>query len=214
MQAEGSMLSLVLNGATLGAGSCGDVAAFLDDECVAHERLEGIGATASLAATCQALFRRLGWQSGPDRIIAVTGPGSFTGLRASLALADGLAFGFGATLHGVTTGQCLRANLAWSESVCVTQARRNRVFVEFPDGTFWAGAPAELVLPPDSRVIGNGVSLLEGTGFLHIDEAQPGVALIFAAGSRVSASGPLQPFYIDAPEAKPPAQGLRPAPLS
>ncbi|WP_025842180.1 hypothetical protein [Asaia platycodi] len=63
-------------------------------------------------------------------------------------------------------------------------------------------------------MIGNGVSLLEGTGFLHIDEAQPGVALIFAAGSRVSASGPLQPFYIDAPEAKPPAQGLRPAPLS
>ncbi|WP_438381250.1 tRNA (adenosine(37)-N6)-threonylcarbamoyltransferase complex dimerization subunit type 1 TsaB [Asaia sp. BMEF1] len=213
MAADGPTRSLVLNGATLGAGSRGDVAAFLGSECVAHERLEGVGATASLASTCQVLFRALGWQQGPHRIIAVTGPGSFTGLRASLALADGLAFGCGATLHGVTTGQCFRAHSAWGESICVTQARRNRIFAELLDGTFWAGAPAELELPAGSRVIGNGVSLLQDTGLVRIDETQPDIGLIFDAGSRMAASGPLQPLYIDAPEAKPPAQGLRPAPL-
>ncbi|GGC24828.1 tRNA (adenosine(37)-N6)-threonylcarbamoyltransferase complex dimerization subunit type 1 TsaB [Asaia siamensis] len=213
MQADGATRSLVLNGATLGAGSCGDVAAFLGSECVAQEHLEGVGATASLAATCQNLLRTLGWQKGPHRIIAVTGPGSFTGLRASLALADGLAFGFGATLHGVTTGQCFRSNPAWENSICVTQARRNRIYVEFQDGRFWAGAPDDLALPEGSCVIGNGASLLQDAGLRRIDVAQPDIALIFKAGSRIPASGPLQPLYIDAPEARPPAQGLRPAPL-
>jgi|GEM_PF-2029912 len=213
MLAESPMRSLVLNGATLGAGSLGDVAGFVGTECIIHEPLEGIGATASLASTCQSLFRRLGWDKGPDRIIAVTGPGSFTGLRASLALADGLSFGFGSRLHGVTTGQCFRANPDWANTICLTYARRNRIFAEFPDGQFWAGAPDDLTLPDGAQIIGSGVSMITNTNIEPIDQPRPDLRLVFSAGLTASAVTALQPFYIDAPEAKPPAQGLRPAPI-
>lgn len=213
MSISGSTRSLVLNGASLGAGSSGDVAAFLGRERVAYRRLEGLSATASLALICQEMLRALGWQDGPERLVAVTGPGSFTGLRASLALADGLAFGCGATLHGVTTGQCFRSNPEWVEAVCVTQARRNRIFAEHRDGTFWAGSPETFVLPERALVIGNGVEMLHHQNVRKIRVMQPDLSLIFEAGLNVAPSDSLQPLYVDAPEAKVPAQGLRPFPV-
>ncbi len=42
-------------------------------------------------------------------IACVVGPGGFTGLRAALALAEGLALGAGVPLIGVTTGEALAA---------------------------------------------------------------------------------------------------------
>ncbi|RUT25009.1 tRNA (adenosine(37)-N6)-threonylcarbamoyltransferase complex dimerization subunit type 1 TsaB [Asaia sp. W19] len=212
MPGSGSLRCLVLNGATLGAGASGDIALFDGAFCVAHERLEGLGATAFLAAICRNMLRAAAWLSGPDLIVAVTGPGSFTGLRASLAFANGLSAGYGARLRGVTTGQCYRARPEWAQAVCVTHARRNRIFAEFSDGRFWAGPPDSLDLPDETHVIGNGVASLSGAALRREELTHPDITLVLKAGLAVADSPSLQPVYVDAPEAKLPAQGLRPAP--
>jgi tRNA threonylcarbamoyladenosine biosynthesis protein TsaB len=50
-----------------------------------------------------------------DAVAVGVGPGGFTGLRAALALAQGMALGAGLPLVGVTTGEALVAALAEEE---------------------------------------------------------------------------------------------------
>lgn len=213
---DSDLRSLVLNAASLGPSSTGDVAAFNGRRLVQHDRLDGIGATGALPAKCRDMIRDLGWKNGPDLIIAVLGPGSFTGLRASLSLANGLAFGFGARLRGVTTGACFRTRLGWENTICVTQARRDRVFVEWPDGSFWAGSPAECPVPEEAILVGPGSSAVSPPGTDHpqvIWTGGPDIAWVLEAGLLSDDRSVLSPLYIDAPEAKLPARGLRPAPF-
>ncbi|MDJ0386876.1 tRNA (adenosine(37)-N6)-threonylcarbamoyltransferase complex dimerization subunit type 1 TsaB [Roseomonas sp. E05] len=83
-----------------------------------------------------------------DAVAAVVGPGGFTGLRAALALAQGLALAAGRPAIGVTTGEALAAALPpalrashalWS----VIDTRRGRVLLE----RFAPGADAPLGPP-------------------------------------------------------------------
>jgi tRNA threonylcarbamoyladenosine biosynthesis protein TsaB len=46
-----------------------------------------------------------------DAVAVVVGPGGFTGLRAAIALAEGIALGRGVPVVGVTTGEALAAAL-------------------------------------------------------------------------------------------------------
>ncbi|ETC97390.1 MULTISPECIES: peptidase M22 [Asaia] len=210
--------SLVLNGATLGPSSAGDLAIFEGRRCVVHVAIEGLGATASLAAHCRDFFKMPGWHQGPELIIAVIGPGSFTGLRASLALANGLALGFGAQLRGVTTGACFRTRQGLKSAICLTQARRDRLFVEWADGSFWAGSPDAFLSRQgagrEGPLVGNGVAMLAGHTVPSgaFETARPDIHMILEAGLVTADSAMLEPLYIDAPEAKLPARGLRPAP--
>jgi tRNA threonylcarbamoyladenosine biosynthesis protein TsaB len=48
---------------------------------------------------------------GPDAVAVGVGPGGFTGLRAAIALAEGIARGAGCPLAGITTGEALLAAL-------------------------------------------------------------------------------------------------------
>jgi tRNA threonylcarbamoyladenosine biosynthesis protein TsaB len=60
-----------------------------------------------------------------DLIAVVAGPGSFTGLRASLAFAHGLALASGATLVAVTAAEAaIEGQSATPESVARAAARR------------------------------------------------------------------------------------------
>ncbi|NIE80205.1 tRNA (adenosine(37)-N6)-threonylcarbamoyltransferase complex dimerization subunit type 1 TsaB [Asaia sp. As-1742] len=210
--------SLVLNGATLGPSSAGDLAIFEGRRCVAHVAIEGLGATASLAARCRDFFSLPGWQQGPELIVAVLGPGSFTGLRASLALANGLASGFGAQLRGVTTGACFRTRPGLENAICLTQARRDRLFAEWADGSFWAGAPEAFLSGQsegeDAPLVGSGVDMLarDVSPSAGPETSRPDIHMILEAGLLAANSAMLEPLYIDAPEAKLPARGLRPAP--
>ncbi|WP_235035546.1 tRNA (adenosine(37)-N6)-threonylcarbamoyltransferase complex dimerization subunit type 1 TsaB [Roseomonas sp. 18066] len=84
-----------------------------------------------------------------DAVAAVVGPGGFTGIRAALALAQGLALAAGRPAIGVSTGEALAAGLpaalrathaVWS----VTDTRRGRVLLErFPTGSLVALGPPE-----------------------------------------------------------------------
>ena len=70
-----------------------------------------------------------------DAVAAVVGPGGFTGLRAALALAHGIALGAGLPVIAVTTGEALAAavpsetragRVVWA----VVDSRRGRVALE------------------------------------------------------------------------------------
>jgi tRNA threonylcarbamoyladenosine biosynthesis protein TsaB len=92
-----------------------------------------------------------------DAVAAVVGPGGFTGLRAALALAEGIALASGCPAIGVTTGEALAASLpaarragraVWS----ALDGRRGRLLLEIiPAGGLAAEAPplmlAETALP-------------------------------------------------------------------
>lgn len=94
----------------------------------------------------------------PDRVVAVIGPGSFTGLRSSLSLAAGLAAGWNCPTIGVTLGAAIRATLARPDAVCVSIARRGRVFVDPPHGPVTASQTADLDPTGWACVTGDAVS--------------------------------------------------------
>ena len=72
-------------------------------------------------------------QGGMDAVAVGVGPGSFTGLRTAIALAQGIAMARGIPVIPVTTGEALTAlsnlaNPAWA----ATENRRGDLFLERP----------------------------------------------------------------------------------
>src|ERR1700712_984195 len=125
------MRILVLNGSG-GDGRAALVACRPDGLNLEHEAEQpGRGGAERLAGTVQGMLRHAGWDAGSlGLIVAVTGPGSFTGLRATLALAQGVALGAGVRLHGVSVSEALRRSVRESFSMpvwWVGAARRDRV---------------------------------------------------------------------------------------
>lgn len=124
-------------------------AALLADGVIrAHRMLDGErGHAATLPPMVQAVLREAGVAATDlDAIAAVVGPGGFTGIRAALALAQGLALAAGLPALGVTTGEALvaalpaRQGLVWS----VVDTRRGRVVLErFAAGSATAEGPPE-----------------------------------------------------------------------
>lgn len=91
--------------------------------------------------------------SAPDirRIACVTGPGSFTGLRMSLALAQGLAAATGAELAGLNHLEalaCEAAQLAEGTVVALVWSRREQVYAQ----AFQRGADQATPLAPPQVV--------------------------------------------------------------
>lgn len=124
------------------------------------------GHAATLPPMVQAVLREAAVQpTSLDAVAAVVGPGGFTGIRAALALAQGLALAAGLPMLGVTTGEALAAALTpaaragrtvWS----VIDNRRGRVVLErFAAGAAAPAAPplvfdmADLPLPASSLAL-------------------------------------------------------------
>ncbi|GBQ80444.1 peptidase [Gluconacetobacter johannae DSM 13595] len=226
------MRILVLNGAPAGAAgsallACVTVA---DGEArpVRVLDLPGRGGAEAMPARCAALLAACAWRPDAlDLIAAVVGPGSFTGLRATLALAHGLALGTGCPVVGVTTGDALapalRAEAGDGRAVlCLSAARRGRVFVE-QDGQVRAAAVDTLLLPEGPLLLaGDAASDIRAARGAGRDDialshwTAPDAAMIARAALAARAGGgPMRealPLYVDPPEAKLPAAGLRPAP--
>ncbi|MGG5820675.1 tRNA (adenosine(37)-N6)-threonylcarbamoyltransferase complex dimerization subunit type 1 TsaB [Falsiroseomonas sp. HW251] len=111
------------------------VALWADGVVVAHraqagERIQPTALPPMAAAVLEA--------GTPDAVAVVVGPGGFTGLRAAIALAEGIALGLNLPLVGVTTGEALaaalpealRAGEVWS----AVDTKRGRVALERVSG--------------------------------------------------------------------------------
>ncbi len=163
-----------------------------------------------------------------DAVAVGIGPGGFTGLRAAIALASGLAVGAGCRLVGVSTGEALVAALlpdvaregpVWA----VLDNRRGGLFVEFfppgaamPDGPPGVFDAAALPWPDDFvLLIGDAAaSLLAHAHARGFNAALGGPMLPDAIGvarvamRRIAGAIPdraVAPLYVEPPAVRQPA---------
>ncbi|UPY36410.1 tRNA (adenosine(37)-N6)-threonylcarbamoyltransferase complex dimerization subunit type 1 TsaB [Sediminicoccus sp. KRV36] len=147
-----------------------------------------------------------------DAVVVGIGPGSFTGLRTAIALAQGIALARGIPVIPVTTGEALVAMShpgfpAWA----VTENRRGGLFLERP-GTHAPCILAEADLPrPDSLtwIMGDGapraVARMLARGWpAGLGEARriEAAALARVALRRMAGALPplpLEPLYVEPP---------------
>jgi tRNA threonylcarbamoyl adenosine modification protein YeaZ len=176
--------------------------------------------------------------SALDAVAVTVGPGSFTGLRAALALAHGIGGAAGCPVIGVTVAEALAdalddlphpsaalsptdGRLLW----IALDSRRGRVFLERVTEHMPAGALALDALPaPPGPVVVAGDAAPEVAARLAAcdhdvrltDVRLPLARHVARVGARrllgELAPCAAQPLYVDPPEAKLPAGGLRPPP--
>nr|WP_314075312.1 tRNA (adenosine(37)-N6)-threonylcarbamoyltransferase complex dimerization subunit type 1 TsaB [uncultured Roseococcus sp.] len=121
-----------------------------------------------------------------DAVAVVVGPGSFTGLRSAIALAEGIATARDIPLVAVTTGEALAASLppgtaAWA----VTENRRGELFLERFDADGAALGPAAVVAEP-------ALPQPEGLVYLVGDGATRAAARMAARGWPIALGGAQQ----------------------
>ncbi len=161
----------------------------------------------------------------PDAIAVTTGPGSFTGLRAALALAHGLSAGLCPVL-GVTVAEALAEAVHLPPGFALWTAidsRRGRIFLD-RDATLAAIELTAIETPTRPiAVAGDAAADLvarlaaRGATMMLTDARQPLARHVARVGLR-RLNGELpplaaQPLYVDPPEASLPPGGLRPQPL-
>ena len=157
-----------------------------------------------------------------DLIAVTVGPGSFTGLRAGLAAARGMAFGGSLPLDGVTTLEAVafatRGESAGRPVLVALETRRDDLYVQRfdPDG---APETEPAALPPSAALVLACGALLAGDGAGRLGAESAGRPLAIAAGPglpaardvaaiaaarRQSGRRPLAPapFYLHPPEAR------------
>ena len=204
--------------AALGRCSAGIV---VDDEVVAERMAEGLRAHARLAPMVEEVCRLAG--APPELVAVTTGPGSFTGLRAALALAHGFALGAGIRVVGVSVAEALADALPRLGPRALWVAidnRRGGVFLgiggEFasvrvsemdaPDGPVAIAGDAAIACAASLAARGHDVMLTDAR--LPLPRHVAVVARLRAQGRLAPA--PALPVYVDAPAAALPRQ--RPLP--
>jgi tRNA threonylcarbamoyladenosine biosynthesis protein TsaB len=162
-----------------------------------------------------------------DGVAVTVGPGSFTGLRATIALAQGLAAGAGVPVVGVSVAEALGAAAAPSIGArtlwVAIDSRRGRVFLD-RDGSLapipleaLPAAPGPVALAGDAalavaaRLAARGADVMLTDARLPLARHVAEVAALRLAGALPPRAA--QPIYVDPPEAKLPAGGLRPPPV-
>jgi tRNA threonylcarbamoyladenosine biosynthesis protein TsaB len=187
------------------------------------------GHAAILPAMVQRVLARAGIAATTLDAVAVgVGPGGFTGLRAAIALGQGLALGAGCPILGVTSGEALVAALVddmardrpvWS----VLDNRRGAVFAEFfaPGAAVPDGPPAVLdlgALPWDAApplVVGDATAAVLAEAARRGVPAMAGgpvlpdaVGVAHLAARRLAGQVPgrdAKPLYVEPPSVRPPA---------
>jgi tRNA threonylcarbamoyladenosine biosynthesis protein TsaB len=188
-------------------------AGIVRDGTVIAERIEASGQGAALAVMAHDVLRA----GMVDMVTVTVGPGSFTGLRAALALAHGIGLGAGIPVVGVTVGEALaRWAPAGRAFWAATDTKRGRVFLE-RDGAVHSVGLEDLPAPEGKVAVAGDAAIkvasrLAARGFdvQLLDARRPdplGIALAVQRGH----GRPAQPLYVDPPAVRPGPAG-RPAP--
>ena len=163
------------------------------------------------------------------RIAVTTGPGSFTGLRVGLSAARGIALAANIPVVGVTTLTAYAAPIVSQNAehpvISVIDARHDQVYLQVVSGNGSAlvrprVAPMEEALEAcrfgAPYVVGNAAGLLgerwpsQAVPPAGVDmQPAPDIAWVGWLGAAVSPNtAPARPFYLRAPDAKPPKERL------
>ena len=165
-----------------------------------------------------------------DRIVATTGPGSFTGLRVGLSAARGIALAAGKPVVGVTTLTAYAAPIV-SENrghpvISAIDARHDHVYYQVlgGDGSSLVKpnvAPIEDALGASRfgapYLVGNAAQILADRWlpdapqpFEINRQPAPDIAWVAWMGAAVDPErSPARPYYLRAPDAKPPKDPLQ-----
>ncbi len=203
--------------------------ALVDDGAVIAVRHEpaGHGQAAALAPMVVSVLAEAGVAADTLDGVAVTvGPGSFTGLRAAIALAQGIATGAGCPVVGVGVAEAMAAalpNLGGRELWVAIDSRRGRVFLHRAGGEAEAMDLADLPRVTGRVAVAGDAAIAVAcrlaamdVDVMLTDVRLPPIRQVALVGEqRLRGERPpraAQPLYVDPPEAKLPAGGLRPAP--
>jgi len=164
-----------------------------------------------------------------DRIAVTTGPGSFTGLRVGLSAARGIALAAGKPVVGLTTLAAYAAPIVTDNGehpiISAIDARHDHVYFQAVSGggsslirprvapIVEALAAAKFGAP---HLVGNAASILadrwpaDAPPPLRIDpQAAPDIGWVAWLGAAAGPDmAPARPFYLRAPDAKPPKDPL------
>ena len=164
-----------------------------------------------------------------DRVAATTGPGSFTGLRVGLSAARGIALAAGKPVVGVTTLTVFAAPIVSESSehpvIAAIDARHDHVYFQVLGGD--GGSLVKPKVAPIAEaldaarfgaphLVGNAAKILaerwpaDAPPPFKIDQqAAPDIAWVAWLGAAVNPeSSPARPYYLRAPDAKPPKSPL------
>ena len=161
-----------------------------------------------------------------DRIAVTVGPGSFTGLRVGIAAARGIALAAGKPVAGVTTLTAFAAPIVSENGgphpvLAAIDARHDHVYFQVIGGD-----GSSLIKPKVAPIaealdaarfgapylVGNAAKILadrwpaDAAPPVKINQqAAPDIAWVAWLGAAVSPeSSPARPYYLRAPDAKPP----------
>jgi tRNA threonylcarbamoyl adenosine modification protein YeaZ len=184
------------------------------------------GQATLLAPMVRAVLAEAGLAADALDAVAVTvGPGSFTGLRASLALALGIGLAVARPVVAVTVAEAfaealprLGSRVLWT----AIDSRRGRIFLDV-GGSVRAvdldrlpAAEGRLAVAGDAAIAVAARLAARGDDVMLTDARLPAPLHVALAAARRLAGelAPLaaQPLYVDPPEARLPAGGLRPGP--
>lgn len=212
---------------TLDAALARCSAAVIQGGAVLAARLED--GTRGQAAALPPMVRQVLDESGVaaarlDLVAVTVGPGSFTGIRAALSLAQGIGLATGIPMVGVTVPEALAESLPSLEGreLWVTiDSRRGWIFLARAGGLSSLaleslpapGGPVALAgdaaATVAARLVAGGVDAVPTPA--RLPEPLPIAAAALRRWRRELPPLPLRPLYIDPPAARP-AAGLRPAP--
>src|SRR4051812_25063666 len=164
-----------------------------------------------------------------DRIAVTTGPGSFTGLRVGLSAARGIALAADKPVVGVTTLTAYAAPVVNQGGeppvISAIDARHDHVYLQVVAGhggsLIWPRvAPIAEALQAARfgapHLVGNAAKILaerwpsEAPAPVQVDaQPAPDIAWVGWLGAAVTPeSAPARPYYLRAPDAKPPKDPL------
>ncbi len=209
----------------IGSATGGCLAAMIEDgHALAAVRLPGPhGMAQAIAPAIAELLEKAG---RPDLVAVIVGPGSFTGLRAGIAVAQGIGLGAGVATVGVTVAEALAEalpHLGGRTLWTAVAARPGRVFIG-RQGALDAynlddlpTAAGRIAVAGDAANDVAAILAARGGNVMLTSARLPLPVHIAAIGLRrlEGTIAPLDPvpLYVDAPEARAPKGGLRPPPV-